>query len=1699
MSTDPTPDGEFAALFDRFQAEVARKVEETLASGPTAATLDWLATIPWVTDEIARAASSNPNPAVSLPDLVKEGWLSERPSQPPRYEMPATARESWRVRYAKAHGAGAVLAAVARSAAALAAAPSLPDELGRWSALVADAAGPGECAARLRERLEAACPALRDIAPTEQSAADRELAEANLWVEAGQRLADMLDQAPELALELRRATCRLHRNLRRAECADLTARFLDRPFLTGEAVRLLDASIPTWALHFLGVGGAGKTVHLRNLEARVVPREVPVARVDFDDLDPAFPTRDPGLLLDAVIGTFRLWDETDRGASLASTFHLQRILVQKELPEDGWDPAAPEMPPALDRLIGLFAEMLSLAAHDVALLILDTCEELARVSPEGEAPRNVLGTFVLLEAIHQRFPGLRVLFCGRRPLAREYANATLPAAPAGLAPRPYLQLAVVKGFDRAEAGGLFDLLESARGARKIEPTLREAVLQQCPALQHTMVPTAPEAPRYNPFDISFLGRLVAMDAEADAAKLAAAPDAYIRDRIVKRFDTRSDGRPLRPEDALVRRSLPLLAALGTLDAATLAAAMPGVPARSVIEELGRQEWASFDGDRVRVHEAFRERIARFFPAASDETRALVVSSLAHLEAATTSPDAPLDQKLIDLCEALAANLAKEPRRFQAWWARVEALATRSEAGLTWVSSLCGRLLARLGDESAGDAFHPCRAAVLATRIADALRWSPENDRRPSWREVARLIAPWQDDLCLRAAAGRVAASVDIEAAPDPADLAMLAACWPESLDPSRTQAWGALTAAAEALVEGAEAAGAPLVPEWSERLKATSRRAASLPDGRHLGAFWDVLVGRMSSLEGRSGEAEEALGRACGSTVLNQRAEDCWLDWRAPRALGAWVRAERLRVLSPHLSLRSLVSDEGLAPSLPGGESTSVDEDRYRSLWWELRRRAEVTAAPSPAPWPASDRPRRRALHTEVPPWFVVSALLAADRGELDAALHQLRNESFGLESVGATVVRADERHSRIALADLALRFRWVEDGVVSISRLVGSGAQAGSTIDEDAVATLRAFHDDALRGPGGPLQRRDAYAGTPHAVWRALPAGSSEQAVALLAYASTVIVPLVEGGEDRSRDDLALDLREAALIAERFRLPPPPEPRPVVASEPSHADRIWLRRLGLGPDDEAAKRRRLDRYAEAVGPRHAAELVFEEGALLALRLPLLATPLLIWTREVFVQAGDTLGAFRAGCAAAMARLYAGKVLAHSEKLDLARWALATLPKDPLVIELEQALAAGRPARVNLPTPADECWAAWKRRLGLVVQWNESSLRPEDRAEGPSGAAVGADLALLLQVIASHAPAGVATDLNPRVASLNGESLSVGTMFPASSQRMRPIDRDATTGDASAWFQALAIQSRSDVTRVSSDRSRVENLAVDVRLPQGARSEWTVEGITRRSYREQRDSLNERLRRAPPGDPRPRCLEVDAVTAMVAWEAILREDGSPPSFRSIPSGRRTLPSLRSSPVVGVITPNVRFGVQILQSWQHVAADDVLRPSDVFARRGSLPGRGQAITLAHLIADPTWTSGGPRLVMAEKEQFVGPEELVRAMPALWLCVLQQDSSTGVRRSPNVRHASRLLRCFGADLAALGVPVVMLVPALPTELALEVAGLLSSSARDPHDLLAILAAVESAREAIRRFPGAGDEDRDELAGDLALHLRPDVFPP
>lgn len=124
-------------------------------------------------------------------------------------------------------------------------------------------------------------------------------------------------------------------------------------------------------------------------------------------------------------------------------------------------------------------------------------------------------------------------------------------------------------------------------------------------------------------------------------------------------------------------------------------------------------------------------------------------------------------------------------------------------------------------------------------------------------------------------------------------------------------------------------------------------------------------------------------------------------------------------------------------------------------------------------------------------------------------------------------------------------------------------------------------------------------------------------------------------------------------------------------------------------------------------------------------------------------------------------------------------------------------------------------------------------------------------------------------------------------------------------------------------------------------------------------------------------------------------------------------------------------------------------------------------------------------------------LVGPEELARSMPSLWLYVLQGHPATHIRRSPSVRHASRLLRCFGVDLAALGVPIVVLVSALPVRLGLQVMEPLAWIPRHFNDPARVLESVEEARMLLRHLIEASPEDRDEFAADLVLHLHPDVF--
>ncbi len=94
---------------------------------------------------------------------------------------------------------------------------------------------------------------------------------------------------------------------RGAEDARFLRHYRNRTEFESAVETLLSPGAPRWALHLLGAGGAGKTMLVRYLAGgrfaaeRGLP-EIPVARVDFDHLDPRYPEARPGEVLLALAG-----------------------------------------------------------------------------------------------------------------------------------------------------------------------------------------------------------------------------------------------------------------------------------------------------------------------------------------------------------------------------------------------------------------------------------------------------------------------------------------------------------------------------------------------------------------------------------------------------------------------------------------------------------------------------------------------------------------------------------------------------------------------------------------------------------------------------------------------------------------------------------------------------------------------------------------------------------------------------------------------------------------------------------------------------------------------------------------------------------------------------------------------------------------------------------------------------------------------------------------------------------------------------------------------------------------------------------------------------------------------------------------------------------------------------------------------------
>ena len=224
-----------------------------------------------------------------------------------------------------------------------------------------------------------------------------------------------------------------------------------------------------------------------------------VARVDFDHISPDYPVDRPVQLLTELADDVIV----DADADI-----LERQLRSFFASAESVNAAAADSPLALNdplvtNTVGLFAKYLSMLPAP-QVLVLDTCEELAKLHPVGAEVPAITRTFELLYNLWEQCPTVRVVFAGRRYLAKSGAGWELPErvtqqAVVSLAARDYLRLDYVLGFAASDAEELLRRPHPDTGAVPSEAFVH-AVLDRSPEVGSEALP--PQPGRYNPFMIA---------------------------------------------------------------------------------------------------------------------------------------------------------------------------------------------------------------------------------------------------------------------------------------------------------------------------------------------------------------------------------------------------------------------------------------------------------------------------------------------------------------------------------------------------------------------------------------------------------------------------------------------------------------------------------------------------------------------------------------------------------------------------------------------------------------------------------------------------------------------------------------------------------------------------------------------------------------------------------------------------------------------------------------------------------------------------------------------------------------------------------------------------------------------------------------------------------------------------------------------
>ena len=988
----------------------------------------------------------------------------------------------------------------------------------------------------------------------------------------------------ELAVDRSRRLLSL--GTRRRQDGRALQRYLDRPELSGAVDRLLRSDTRQWALHLRGVGGVGKTMLIRYLASgRYAAKRdrpaIPIARVDFDHMSPDYPVRKPvQLLLELAdelalhtAGVYRADRALYRFRASAAGVHESLSSVREEHPEPMRNPRVLAAIDDFAAVLGQFPEV---------LLILDTCEELAKADVGDQKTPAVENTLAILERIQAQASSVqgqassvRVLLAGRRPLP----------------PRDYLAVQNVAGFTLEEAREYLATFAAA----PLAPGLADAMIRQSPAADSP-------GTRVSPFDLALYLAWADEDPGLDESRVLQGSDAYIEGRIIERL-----------HDPGVLAALPLLASAGRCRVATIAEFTGGAAAPLGLR-LAEQEWIDSDGDppvHVAAKPALASRLWHYF-AAPDRAPAFAAET-ARLGRALRSKIAGASLADVDIDELLAALRLSGPAEAARLW---DGLAGRAAlAGRwSWLLNVTKRVLGE-SEEEQWPTARPLRATVLASWIAASRRASATFDAQASWDEVLARAGDHPDPeagrfLRVRAALGLLPYEPDHTAA--------WAVIRPGFDADSATQRLDLAAAAADTvyrLLEAGNREQAGLV---------VGKRFISALDGlpgatsARVRAWVFVALGRLRAASGDRAGAVDQLALAefhamtavglVGDAATELGIEAGLPDWIPPSDLLARVRLERGLIAPPEAGV--LATWESYA----AGSLDSIDRDRLASFC--LRTQLEHgRIAPAVEQWIPIGRYERGRVatcsaHDLVPPLFatLADAWLAAgypQRG-LDL-LEQRRTAALDTRGDDATI-----RHADAATVRIARRLR-LDDQRALLARLSRENDPSRIDLINSARRAVVVAYDerpDWITTVSGPedwhawWQYQIDNQPAPQALW---PADSTETDLAA---------------------DIELDIEEMRLLehpayesvreAVEYWISRP-RPSLVRSADPYRDVRCGLRRAALAGDD-------VHECPPEVPPRLFAEIAFDEAELLALRLPDAATRMFGYAYVAYGTSADFIG-----------------------------------------------------------------------------------------------------------------------------------------------------------------------------------------------------------------------------------------------------------------------------------------------------------------------------------------------------------------------------------------------------------------------------------------------------------------------------------------